>query len=394
MCESLADLHAAVQAFASRFDAHTLAAADASRALAQLTAMKNMISVAESMASARLTECGQWRRDGSRSPADYIAKRTGVTVGQAADALRTAEQLEQLPAVAEAAMRGALSPAQAAAVTSAASVAPSEQDRLVADAGRLSLKELVSECGATRAAHTDTEALRRKHQRERSLHTWTDAEGLGHIRAQGPAERIAAMAARIAAERDRFFDAARKASCAEPPEAYSFDALEAICLGEAAAASVKHKVIVRVDLDTLLRGQPITGETCDVAGTPVAPSVVEDILASGSAFLSAVITKGEAITGVLHSGRAPTVKQQTGLEWLHPTCAVEGCSQSARLQRDHREDWAKTKVTLFDLLDLLCPFHHGLKTTKGWGLVTGRGKRAFVAPTDVRHPQHSPPDAA
>ncbi|MEY2479031.1 MAG: hypothetical protein QOG87_4346, partial [Actinomycetota bacterium] len=218
--------------------------------------------------------------------------------------------------------------------------------------------------------------------------------GLGHIRAQGPAERIAAMAARIAAERDRFFDAARKAGCAEPPEAYGFDALEAICLGEAAATSVKHKVIVRVDLDTLLRGQPIKGETCEVAGTPVAVSVVEDLLCLESTFVTAVVQRAEAITGVLHLGRAPTAKQQTGLEWLYPTCAAEGCSQSARLQRDHREDWAKTKVTLFDLLDLLCPFHHGLKTTKGWGLVEGRGKRAFVAPTDVRHPQHSPPDAA
>jgi hypothetical protein len=394
MGESLAEVRSAVEAFTSRFDARLLSAADASRLLRDATAICNMVSTVAALAASREAECGKWRREGARSPAEYVAKQTGVTVGAAADALRAAEQLESLPAVAEAARRGSLSPQQVAAVTSAAVVAPAEQNRLVADAGRLSLKELVSECGATRAAHTDAEALRAKHQRERSLHTWTDAEGLGHLRAQGPAERIAAIATRITAERDRIFEAARKDGRCEPPDAYGFDALEAICLGEAAAATVKHKVIVRVDLDTLLRGQPSEGETCDVAGTPVAVSVVEDILASGSAFLSAVLTKGETITGVLHLGRAPTAKQQTGLEWLYPTCAAEGCSQSARLQRDHREDWARTKVTLFDLLDLLCPLHHGLKTTKGYGLVKGRGKRAFVAPTDVRHPQHSPPDAA
>ena len=61
---------------------------------------------------------------------------------------------------------------------------------------------------------------------------------------------------------------------------------------------------------------------------------------------------------------------------------------------DHRVDWATSKVTAFELLDLLCAFHHGLKTTKGWGLIDGQGKRPFVPPEDPRHPQHAPPSAA
>jgi hypothetical protein len=128
----------------------------------------------------------------------------------------------------------------------------------------------------------------------------------------------------------------------------------------------------------------------------VAVSAVEELLKSGSAFFAAVITKGEKLIGAVHFGRAPTALQQTGLEWLYPTCAVAGCSARAKLQRDHREDWARTKVTIFDLLDLLCGFHHGLKTTQGWGLVEGRGKRAFVPPDDPRHPGHAkdPPTAA
>jgi hypothetical protein len=392
MSETLAELRLAVEAYASRFDPRLLSAVDASVALRELTRMRNMVSTMEARASARVTECGTWKAAGSRSPADYIAKQTGTSVAAAVDALRVADQLDELPAVDAAVRRGALSLQQAAAVTSAASVAPAEQDRLVADASRLSLKELVSECGATKAAHLDAEALRRKHQRERSLHTWTDSEGLGHLRAQGPAERIAAIAARISAERDRIFNAARKEGRCEPTEAYGFDALEAICLGEAAAATVKHKVITRIDLGPLVTGEVGEGEICDMAGVPVAPSVVQDLLAGG-ALLAAVVTKGEAIAGTVHFGRAPTARQQTALEWLLPTCAVEGCSQSARLQRDHREDWAKTHVTVFDLLDLLCAHHHRLKTTKGWGLVEGQGKRAFVAPDDVRHPQHAPPAA-
>ena len=393
MYEQLADLCAAVEAFTARFDARLLSSADASLLLPRATALKNMASHLESLVAARVADGGQWKAAGARSPEDYLAQQTGTTVSAVGAALRMASQVQELPAVGEAARRGALSPAQVAAVTSAASVAPGEQDRLLADAVRLSLKELQSECGATRAAHTDAQAMRKRIHAGRGLSTWTDAEGRGHLKAQGPAETIASIAARVNAERDRIFTAARKEGRAEPTEAYSFDALEAICLGDAAAASVKYKGIIRVDLDTLLRGHPIDGETCDVAGIPVAVSAVEELLSLQSTFLTAVITKGEAVAGVLHHGRAPTAKQQTALEWLHATCAVEGCSQSARLQRDHREDWAKTKVTSLDLLDLLCAFHHGLKTTKGWGLVEGRGKRPFVAPDDVRHPQHAPPAA-
>jgi hypothetical protein len=393
MSETLADLRLAVEAFASRFNARLLSAVDASLALRELTLMRNMISTMEARASARVTECGTWKAAGSRSPADYIAQQTGTSVAAAVDALRVADQLDELPAVDEAVRRGALSLQQAAAVASAASAAPADQARLVADAGRLSLKELQTECAATRAAHTDPEAMRKRIHAGRAIYTWTDGEGRGHLKAQGPAETLAAIAARIDAERDRIFNVARKEGRCEPPEAYRFDALEAICLGDAAAASVKHKVIVRVDLDALLRGHPIEGETCDVAGAPVAVSAVEDLLGLGSTFVTAVVERAEPVTAVLHYGRAPTAKQQTALEWLYPTCAVEGCSQSARLQRDHRADWAKTHVTLVDLLDLLCAHHHRLKTTKGWGLVEGRGKRAFVPPEDARHPPYAPPAA-
>jgi hypothetical protein len=167
-----------------------------------------------------------------------------------------------------------------------------------------------------------------------------------------------------------------------------------LCRGESRSARPRHKVIVRVDFATLLRGFPIDGEVCEVAGMAVAVSAITEILARGDTFLAAVVTQAEPLLGVLHFGRAPTAKQQTGLEWLYPTCAAEGCSQGARLQRDHREDWARTKFTLFELLDLLCPFHHRLKTVENWMLVEGTGKRPFVGPEDPRHPQHAPPEAA
>jgi len=208
--------------------------------------------------------------------------------------------------------------------------------------------------------------------------------------------------------RDRLFNAARTERRHEPLEAYAADALvEMVCgdgEGESAApprARARAKVIARVDLPALLRGYPTEGETAEIAGFgPVAVSALLDLIDTGDAFLAAVVTSGEAVVGVAHLGRRARAVQQTALEWLYPTCAVEGCTTTAWLEIDHRLDWAHSHITVFDLLDRLCSHHHDLKTLDGWALVEGRGKRAFVAPDDRRHPRHGraterpPPDRA
>ena len=155
-----------------------------------------------------------------------------------------------------------------------------------------------------------------------------------------------------------------------------------------ARAGARAKIIVRVDLPALLRGQVGPGECCEIAGYgPVAASAVRDLLDTGDPFLAAVVTKGDKVVGVAHLGRRANAHQQTALEWLYPTCAVEGCSAIAWLENDHRVDWAASHTTVLDLLDRLCSHHHDRKTIDNWALVPGRGKRAFVDPDDPRHPR-------
>jgi hypothetical protein len=146
--------------------------------------------------------------------------------------------------------------------------------------------------------------------------------------------------------------------------------------------------MVRVDLDALLRGSVVDGELCEIAGYgPVPVAVVEDLLATENPFIVGILTKTRALVGVYHHGRHPNAHQRSALDFLYPTCAVEGCSSRNGLQYDHRLDYAKTHFTAFDLLDRLCGHHHGKKTRDGWALVEGRGKRAFVPPHDPRHPR-------
>lgn len=139
-------------------------------------------------------------------------------------------------------------------------------------------------------------------------------------------------------------------------------------------------------------GVAVAGETCELVGYgPISVSAVNDLLNTGDPFVTAIMTKGQAVVGVAHLGRQANAHQRSALEWLYPGCAATGCAAQARLQIDHRVDWAHTHFTMFDLLDRLCAFHHRLKTTEGWALVDGSGKRAFVPPEDHRHPRHHPP---
>ncbi len=167
------------------------------------------------------------------------------------------------------------------------------------------------------------------------------------------------------------------------------------CAGPA-KSSGQAKVIFRIDWAAWLRGWPEGGEAMDLVGYgPVAASAIDDAIEAGG-LVAAVITKGEQLSGVAHLGRAPTAKQQTALEWLYPSCAAAGCNAVARLERDHRIDWAETHITMLEWLDRLCSHHHDLKTRKNWMLEHGRGKRAFVGPDDPRHPANAnaPPTAA
>jgi hypothetical protein len=148
--------------------------------------------------------------------------------------------------------------------------------------------------------------------------------------------------------------------------------------------------MIRVDLDAILRGVPLEGELCEIVGFgPIPVSVVEELLASGNAFLVGVLTRSQQIQGIYHHRRYPNAYQKSALDFLYPSCAAQGCPARAGLQSDHRRDWIKTKFTVFDLLDRLCPHHHRLKTNLGWGLVEGTGKRPFVPPDDPRHPRHA-----
>lgn len=394
MCVKLAELEMAMGRFASGFEPALLTASEAEGVMERAARIEHMAAAVKAAAAARLAETELWRNGGDRSPAHMLARRTGESVGKANQQLETARKLRDRPKTDAAARAGKLSPDQAAAIAEAADADPKAEDDLLKLAEKASLGELRDEAARRKAAATDPEDQHKAIHDSRHVRSWTGPDGAWNLGARGTVDKGADFMARVQARADQLFAKARAEGRREPREAYLYDALMDLVCGEAAAGPTgkasRAKVIVRVDFEALLRGRPIEGEVCEIAGYgPVPVSVVAEILARGDTFLAAVITGGQGICGVAHLGRPPTAVQRSGLEWLYPTCAVEGCNAPVA-EWDHRLDWATSHITVFDWLDGLCAHDHDKKTLEGWALLEGVGKRPMVPPDDPRHPKNKP----
>ena len=176
-----------------------------------------------------------------------------------------------LPEVAKAAVAGELSVKQTEAIAGAAAADPAAAPRLLDAARSKGLRELQNECRATRTnADPDPEATRARIHAKRSYRNWVDPDGTGHIHLSGPSDTIARIDNAVRHRCDRLFREARKEGRREPGDAYAFDAATELLTSAGDAKPVPKgadaKIIVRVDLPTLLRGRPIDGEVCEIAG--------------------------------------------------------------------------------------------------------------------------------
>ncbi|MCU1374960.1 MAG: protein of unknown function endonuclease [Actinomycetia bacterium] len=375
-----------------RLDVSLLSGAQAVTLLDWFAEVERLAAAGKALVAGRAAETNQWRHGGDRSPEEWLANRTGVGFGAAKEALTTARRLQDLPATNEAVRAGRLSPGQAAVVADAASVDPDAERSLLDAAPDESLKELRNRAERVKAAARSAEDQQEREARVhagRFLRKSVTADGAHELHARGTAASISMFMGRLQPFVDAEFTQARDDGRREAPEAYAYDALMAMSQSGGAARSPA-KVIVSVDLAALRRGTPEDGEVCEIAGFgPI--SVAEAMRQMNEAFLTLVCTKGKDVYNVAHLGRQFTELQKTAMEWQNPECAVRGCSNTVRLERDHRDDWAHTHETKVASSDRLCHHHHRLKTL-GWRLEEGTGKRRLLPPqTDLVLAGHDPP---
>src|SRR5437764_1994198 len=340
MCTKLRELEKSLASVAADFDAAFLSAAEAEGVMERAARMEHICATLKALAAARMAETELWRMGGDRSPAHMLGRKSGEPVSKAQQQLDNAKRLRTHPKTDAAARTGTLSPEQQAAITDAADADPGCEDDLLDLAKRASLGELRDEAARRKAAVEDQDQKHKRIRDERHVRCWTGPDGAWRLGAQGPPEAAAKFMARLQPIIDAIFKAARAEGRREPVEAYAFDALMRLADGDEEVPRARAgttKVLVRVDLQTLVRGHQMNGELCEIAGFgPVPVSVVQELLAQGDTFLAAVLTTGRKVTGVAHLGRRPSAAQVSGLQCRYPSCAMGRCSYVCS-QADHRE---------------------------------------------------------
>jgi hypothetical protein len=374
-------------------DLHT--ASDARVVMEELARLERTAAAAKVRFARRVAQTDVWQGDRDRTAAHWLARMTGCTVSGAVDQLQTAEKIESLPEVAEAFRSGALSPIQAKHIADAATADPSKEADMLAMAETQSVGEIVAETRRIKGSLGDQDARHDAIRRSRRLTRGCDTDGAYTLTLRHTPDTGAQINAWVEPFIDAIFRRARAAGQREPRAAYAADALVEMlriaASGEGTDLDLRNvadaKVIVHVPYDTFLVGEVTDGKTCEIEGVgPVPVSVVDEIL-EANPFLAAVVTRGVDIGAVVHFGRRPNALQMTALQARGVRCTNLGCPNTARLEADHRIDWAVTKHTRFDQLDLLCPPDHRRKTVDGWQLEPGTGRRRLLSPD---HPDLNP----
>lgn len=126
-------------------------------------------------------------------------------------------------------------------------------------------------------------------------------------------------------------------------------------------------VMVRVDLDALLRGRVLPGEVCEIDNQGPVPVAMARDMANDS-FLRFVFHRAGDIRSVSHFGRTINRHLRTALAHRDRCCVVPGCGVPFGLEIDHVVPFAEGGPTELDNLALLCHHHHYLKTYEGWTL--------------------------
>jgi hypothetical protein len=380
--------------------------------------IERLAASAKTLLAARVDESRVWQRAGHRSAPEYLARKSGGSLGAARTSLETSRRVRTLPQTRAAMQRGELSRAQADDIAGAASVDPGAERSLLDSVGGSSLTELRERCARTRAGvDPDRDATHRRIHHERRLRRWTDAEGAWNLSARGTPDAGSRFNALLDPIIDELFGAARREGRRESREAYAFDALIELARrrGRPAAtpapgagpdaapaagtgrqparsSNPTHLALMRIDLGALVRGRAEGDELCEVAGVgPIPVRTARELL--GDSIVKLVITNGVDVANVTHLGRGPTAAQRVALLWNSAGCVVKGCTRTIGIETDHRVPWADDRVTELANLDRLCGHHHDLKTRHGWALVPGTGKRPMVPPGDPDHPANRSPDS-
>ncbi len=352
-------------------------------------------AVLESEAMALLAQFDRregWRPQGFGSAAEWLAWRTGVTLGTARERVRTALALTQLPQTSAAMRNGELSFSKVRALTRAATPANEETLLELARSGSAAMLERVVRGWKKldRAGELRAEQLR---HRTRTFSAWVDDDGMVVVKGRLDPEVGAALMRAVEAASDALFRDLTQANPTDDttPEQRRADAVgliaeRALAVGlggegvpVSGSRAERYQVMLHVDPETLTEhGEPGQSELED--GTRVSAETSRR-LACDSGVVR--ITRGSdgTVVGVGRKTRSVPPSVRRALEVRDRGCRFPGCGLRFT-DAHHVKHWADGGETSLRNLVLLCRKHHRAVHEGGVRVCLDvEGKVAFFAPS-------------
>jgi hypothetical protein len=398
MLDRLGTLIGELQRCIADLDAGALEGDEAMELCARFAEVERLGAAGRLVTAERVKATEVWRRGGSRTAADWVARHTGADPERAKDGLETAERLADCPVVASELRAGRLSEQQAHVIVDAVAVRPDAEASLVEFARSNSLRRLREQCRKVKAADVSAADEYRAVYTSRAYRTWIGRDGAVCGSFRFTADVGAAFMAAVEERKAQHVKAARREGRREPFEAYAADALAELVTeardgqgGRPARTGPKHMLIVHVAYEAISRGALADGEVCEIQGVGPIPLEVAERLAADS-ILRVLVTKGGQPMAVTPGKRTIPRALRLLIEARDDTCVVPGCDVKRGLQIDHRKGFAQLGPTDLENCERLCQRHHDMKTYLGWLLRrSGDGSWTFSPPDDYRDPLPADP---
>jgi hypothetical protein len=395
MLDRLGSLIEALQGCIDGLDTAQLDGGEAMELCDRFAQVERLGAAGRMFTAHRVKETEVWRRGGSRTAADWVARHTGCDPERAKDGLETAGRLPDCPVVAAELRAGGLSEAQAHVIADTAAVRPEAEGRLVEFAHTNSLRRLREECRRVKNADESASEEYKRVHRSRALKTWVGRDGATCGTFRLTSDAGATFLAAIEERKAKHVKAARHEGRREPFEAYAADALAELVTeergGTAGGTRPKTMVIVHVAYEALRRDALVDGEVCEIAGIGPVPLDVAQSLAADS-ILRVLVTKGGQPMAVTPGVRTIPRALRLLLEARDRACVVPGCDVTRGLQVDHRKPFARLGPTDLENCGLLCKLHHDMKTYLGYRLQRhADGSWTFTPPDEYRDPEPADP---
>ncbi len=307
-----------------------------------------------------------WAYDGASSMANWLVNRYCMGHRTAAEWVRVAVALEDLPAIAAAYGSGGLSWDQVRSVTRFATA--STDDEIAAEAADTPVRELNRMGREIKLKNVETA------HRERSF-TWHFDENLPvmWVKGQMPAEAGVELAKTLT----------RLASDAPPLNDGTYEPFEARCLDALLMLASQTRGADRdADRATAVIHIPITALTDDEGfaeseeGIPLHAETARRLVCDARLQISVEDEAGTVI-GVGRTTRSIPPWLGRVIRHRDQGCRFPGCRRNRWIHIHHLVHWAHGGPTDLDNLISLCPYHHRLIHEGGWR-ISGDPNRKFA----------------